>query len=650
MARFRDVLEEETDDRHKDFIGDIDISSGEDEEIDEDMAFDEEDEERYGDNFARSSNKTKRKEDEVDEIFDEIEDGEEEYDEEDLLGDEDENDEKVTEWNFEEEKKPEPLKKKQKIDLNSLASVITEEKGLMNLRKGLERLENEKTKKMAVKPPLAPIIQEQIDRKVAYKQASKQISKWLPIIKANREAEHLSFPLNEPAPSSLPQVDIVSSTKPEKALETEIASILKRSNMDDEKKILEAEQLALNKYTLEEAAERKAELQKMRALLFYQEQKMKRMAKIKSKTYRKILKKEKEKLKENGQEEEDGEEARLAAEYLRAKERMSLKHKSKIQKKSNYQDTQKAVAEQYELHQKLTAKIEGTEETDSEDEDVDLDNDEDGVDFKEKAIAALETIAQDSTEAPKKGLFAMKFMQRAAEKKKQETIKMMEEIKKELEGSEEEISESEDEPSEEKKNFEEEKTIEKAVIDSKLLKPKESHKISINVTREEKENDGTSSNGNVWLTSGHALQSTNIKKTQSNAEKSSLKTKKKLMDLPSGKVKTDTIESTIESITENSKEEIFFADQKELVKMAFANDDVVREFEDEKNRIIDEETAKPEDVTLPGWGTWGGSSLPASKVRVIKLPEKNAMTDPKKRKDYNLSHVIINEKKMKKVN
>jgi len=53
-GRFKDVLDEEPDEKHKDFIQDVDISSDEDEEIDEDMAFDEEDEEKYGDSFVRN--------------------------------------------------------------------------------------------------------------------------------------------------------------------------------------------------------------------------------------------------------------------------------------------------------------------------------------------------------------------------------------------------------------------------------------------------------------------------------------------------------------------------------------------------------------------------------------------------------------------
>lgn len=44
--------------------------------------------------------------------------------------------------------------------------------------------------------------------------------------------------------------------------------------------------------------------------------------------------------------------------------------------------------------------------------------------------------------------------------------------------------------------------------------------------------------------------------------------------------------------------------QKDLIKQAFAGDDVVSEFENEKKRVIEEEDDKEEDLTLPGWGDW----------------------------------------------
>ncbi|KXJ13096.1 U3 small nucleolar RNA-associated protein 14-like A [Exaiptasia diaphana] len=37
---------------------------------------------------------------------------------------------------------------------------------------------------------------EKIQRTVAFDETSKEVGKWQPIVKKNREAEHLSFPLN----------------------------------------------------------------------------------------------------------------------------------------------------------------------------------------------------------------------------------------------------------------------------------------------------------------------------------------------------------------------------------------------------------------------------------------------------------------------
>lgn len=88
--------------------------------------------------------------------------------------------------------------------------------------------------------------------------------------------------------------------------------------------------------------------------------------------------------------------------------------------------------------------------------------------------------------------------------------------------------------------------------------------------------------------------------------------------------------------------------QRELVARAFANDNVVEEFEQEKEAIIAEDDDKVEDMTLPGWGSWGGSGIKKSKnkKKIIKITKGINRDD---RKDAKLSNVIINEKRHKKV-
>lgn len=50
---------------------------------------------------------------------------------------------------------------------------------------------------------------------------------------------------------------------------------------------------------------------------------------------------------------------------------------------------------------------------------------------------------------------------------------------------------------------------------------------------------------------------------------------------------------------------------------------------------------------MPGWGAWSGPGITTKpKVKVIV---KAGGVDVEKRKDFNLKHVIINEKRQKKV-
>lgn len=81
------------------------------------------------------------------------------------------------------------------------------------------------------------------------------------------------------------------------------------------------------------------------------------------------------------------------------------------------------------------------------------------------------------------------------------------------------------------------------------------------------------------------------------------------------------------------------------IQQAFANDDVVEEFVKEKSDLEDASKPKDIDLSLPGWGCWGGAGIKPSE-RKKKLFTKKADPAPP-RKDKDLSHVIINEEKSK---
>uniref|UniRef100_A0A8C7A9T1 U3 small nucleolar RNA-associated protein 14 homolog A n=1 Tax=Neovison vison TaxID=452646 RepID=A0A8C7A9T1_NEOVI len=111
-----------------------------------------------------------------------------------------------------------------------------------------------------------------------------------------------------------------------------------------------------------------------------------------------------------------------------------------------------------------------------------------------------------------------------------------------------------------------------------------------------------------------------------------------LLTTKSPSVKSLAIPTTVEELEDEEER-----DQKQMIKEAFAGDDVIRDFLKEKREAVEASKPKDVDLTLPGWGEWGGMGLkPSAKKRrrfLIKTPEGPP------RKDKNLPNVIINEKR-----
>ena len=94
----------------------------------------------------------------------------------------------------------------------------------------------------------------------------------------------------------------------------------------------------------------------------------------------------------------------------------------------------------------------------------------------------------------------------------------------------------------------------------------------------------------------------------------------------------------------------FVLRNKDLVRKAFTGDDVVADFEKEKQDTIKSEDEKIIDNTLPGWGSWTGAGLSKKAERRNKgrFLSKQAGIPKQKRQDAKLDKVIINEKRVKK--
>lgn len=76
------------------------------------------------------------------------------------------------------------------------------------------------------------------------------------------------------------------------------------------------------------------------------------------------------------------------------------------------------------------------------------------------------------------------------------------------------------------------------------------------------------------------------------------------------------------------------------IQEAFVNDDVIEEFVKEKANVSEARKGKDLDLSLPGWGDWGGPGIDETK-RKKKFTVTAKPTPPGK--DASLAHVIINE-------
>ncbi|XP_034229675.1 U3 small nucleolar RNA-associated protein 14-like, partial [Prunus dulcis] len=232
---------------------------------------------------------------------------------------------------------------------------------------------------------------------------------------------------------------IASEFEPRTEFEKKIASLV----YDDQ--VMEAHQkdgsrlLELNKVSAEDEKDRHNRMAKMRSLLFRHEMKSKHIKKIKSKTYHRLLKKDRLKASSTQSEMdlEAAKELAMKQEYERAKERMTLRHKGsskwtkRIKERGiDVQDegTRTAIAEQQHLHALLTRKMNSMKDGSSSSSDDT--SDEDDVDvysagsdqaraskLLEKAKEKTLNLLDEDDEVPKSGVLSLPFMVRGLKKR-----------------------------------------------------------------------------------------------------------------------------------------------------------------------------------------------------------------------------------------
>ncbi|KAM7521464.1 hypothetical protein LguiA_011366 [Lonicera macranthoides] len=320
-----------------------------------------------------------------------------------------------------------------RISIEDLLDPLHGKSGFGKLRKSMNRMER---KSMSIQAPLPKPDQDKTERKVAYGQTSKDITKWAPMVKRNREAPTLYFDENIDLGFSTVGA-IASEFQPRTDFEKKIASLVNDSEVAEAHKNDGARLLELNKISIEDVKDRQERLAKMRNLLFRHEMKAKRIKKIKSKTYRRLSKKDRLKAAaaEIEMDPEAAKELAMKQEFKRAEERLTLKHRNSskwarriIKRGLSLQDdgTRAAISEQLHEHELLKRKMNSMKEGSSSSDDSSDDDDDDILARDEEGVSKLLERAKEKTldvleddETPKSGLLSLPFMARGLKKRKE---------------------------------------------------------------------------------------------------------------------------------------------------------------------------------------------------------------------------------------
>ena len=655
------------------------------------------------------------------------------------------------------------LNPKQKLTVADLLPSVTDPQ----LKKSLKLLADNDSKPSGKRTgipkkldvPFAKRQQDRLDRAAAYEKSKETLSRWIDTVKHNRRAAHLSFPLQDPeavAAQGTQRLLPTSHSQPITSLESTIQNILQESglapskNKSEEDQLQAFEELETRKMPIEEVQARRAELRQARELLFREEIRAKRIKKIKSKSYRRVHRKERERTAQlekdafaaarvdNSESEQERQDRRRAEERMGARHRESKWAKSvKDSGRAAWdEDARSGVTEMARRGEELRKRIEGkrvaseedisvSSETDSEEEDAQDDFEDRDQKNSRKLHSRLQQLGMNGsgqdleTEGPGSSLSSLEFMKKAEAQRKSMNNAEVENMRRDLAGEETPsdedimdgpgrrtygpakdrlslgtITRTQDRSEFKEKGLDDKNEIAlqnpeeddlEIVVDTAdsraKVVPTKKHCISrdhIKKSLAPADELTPEIIGNPWLSSStkkvnnrdrkvqdsqapaiivNALPETSVNATKTkvkprSAFKGTRNEEKALKGLEVSDAKNglDANGSETEDEEEKDGRMPFVLRNQDLVRKAFAGDEVVADFEKEKAQIMHDEDVKIVDATLLGWGNWTGEGVgkkvqKRNKGRVLKKEEGVAK---EKRKDAKLERVVINEKRVKK--
>lgn len=606
------------------------------------------------------------------------------------------------------------------ISVDDLLNPIQGKFGHSKLKKRMREVEKKSTSIVA---PLPKPDQERLLRKAGYGISKQDITKWEPLIKKNREAPTVFF--NEDVDVGYSTVGAIASEfEPRTEFEKKMASLVSDAKVVEAHNTDGSKLLELNKISPEDYMKERDHIAKMRNLLFNHEMKKKRIKKIKSKTYHRLMKREKLKAAAELMDPETAKEQAEKQEFKRAEERLTLKHKNKskwarriLDRGLSVQDegTRAAVAEQLNQHALLTRKMnsmkDGSSSSDSSSDEDDDDLDGSDRDRKSKLLAKAREktlkVLEEEEEAPKSGVFALPFMVRGMEKRKQEAIDDATHALQDYEQLDDADGKVNSKPgtvsgrmvfggaksgapkSNNKKTDNDEMKIDNYYGNEDSeddLGANKDFNVNVGTRSDAKIVDGDFANGNTenhqhsvfknfedivgdpgpkttydvsifasntWKKmKGEDKVNTDIKRSFKESEP--VRHEENLEKEAEEEGDSDSEGQMVDGILSSGPKESYeLPSQAELIRNAFAGDDVEDEFAKDKEEVLNEENPEPEKpLFLPGWGQWTHvqkkKGLPAWMVKEQNDAKRKREEALKRRKDANLKHVIISEKMDKK--
>nr|SVE75839.1 EOG090X08JJ [Daphnia hispanica] len=536
--------------------------------------------------------------------------------------------------------------------IEDLLNVMVEKPRLVALKKAVKQA---KSRSSTLKTPLEKPQALRVERAAGYEKVKDEVSKWDDTVKGNRVAEQLIFPLNQPSIKMHSATDFTAKFKPKTPLEQQISELLRGNQhvQAENEELTPAEKESLSSMSLKEALERRKDLAKSRALQSYQEAKARRQNKIKSKTYHRLLKRDKMKthIKEfDALKEHDPQKALEKLEQLekkRIEERMTLKHKgagkwAKLQAiRSKYdQNARESLADQLRLGKEVTRKIRNLDDESEED---------------------IPSIPLEKSDNPWLGGVSSESSHPSAEitsgyRKLWDTVNKGKEIKKKM-------IKGESKASSQPRKVKECRTADKKIDNLTKVDSAENESVGSESHDIQEEFSEELHEGLVRKSTVEDFQQTlgdiEIKQIGYERKKKIHPAEKKDSKATNGQTETKMVtdinpykfisvpDSVIINssvpITEEGDEEDEDEERRMTLAEAFADDDVIEQFREEKKQVINASTPKDIDLTLPGWGEWGGSGLKISKRKkrqfIIKAPPVY------KRRDDNQGNLIINQDK-----